>query len=181
MSIPATTRALLRRKAGVRLDIGCGHGKHPGFLGIDRRKTPSTDLVFDIERTPWPLPSNIATSAILSHIWEHVTPKAALDVMDELWRVMRHEGSLLIAGPYGMGYRYMQDPTHCNPVVEATWLYWDPGHNLYEVYRPKARLHIVSWEIVPVMGDRDFNAVLQVCKPTKTKPCTICAQRGIAQ
>lgn len=179
MRIPAQTLKLLQRKAGVRLDLGCGHGKHPGFVGMDRRPDSDADIVHDLEVTPWPLPSDCATTAILSHVWEHISPKVTLAVMDELWRVLRHEASVLIAAPYGMGYRYMQDPTHCNPSVEATWLYWEPAHLLYQVYRPTARFHLVSYEIVPVGGDRDFNAVLQVCKPRGKGTCAACAKWGV--
>ena len=58
----------------------------------------------------------------------------------------------------------MQDPTHCNPSTEVTWLYWDPTHPLYEVYRPTAQFKMVAWNVIPVGGDRDFSVVLEAIK-----------------
>jgi len=165
MSTPAAVKKLLARRAGVRIDVGCGFNKQgPEWIGIDRRKTPAVDIVHDIEVTPWPLPPNCATGVAMSHVWEHITPKRTLDVMDEIWRVCRHGASLFISAPYAMGPRYMQDPTHCNPSTEVTWLYWDPDHDLFNVYKPTARFKLVAYEVVPVGGDRDFAAVLQAVK-----------------
>lgn len=165
MRTSAKISALLKRKAGVRIDLGCGfHKQDENWIGVDRRKTPAVDIVHDLEVFPYPLPDSCATAIAMSHVWEHITPKHTLSVMDEMWRICRPKASVFISGPYGMGYRYMQDPTHCNPSVEATFLYWDPDHPLYQVYQTKARLKIVGWDIVPVGGDRDFSVVLQVIK-----------------
>lgn len=164
-TVPPRVQKLLKARAGVRLDIGCGFNRQgPDWIGLDRRKTPAVDIVHDIERTPWPLPDRCATAVAMSHVWEHITPKHTLDVMDEIWRVLRPHGSLFISGPYGAGSRYLQDPTHCNPSTEITWLYWDPDHPLYEVYRTVAQFKIVAFDIIPVGGDRDFSVVMEAIK-----------------
>lgn len=156
---------LLRAKQGVRLDLGCGEGKQAGFLGIDKRKTQHVDIVHDLERFPWPLPDNCASAVVISHFWEHLKPWLTFDFMAELHRVCQPGANVFISAPYAMGFRYVQDPTHCNPSNEATWCYWDDRHPLWEVYKPKAVFYVVSYEVVPVGGDKDFNAVLHVVKP----------------
>ncbi len=67
--------------------------------------------------------------------------------MDEIWRVLKPDGELLIAMPYPNSPGYLRDPTHCNERNEAVWSYFDPldpktgGHN-YKFYRPK------PWQIM---------------------------------
>lgn len=159
-------KALLRAKQGIRLDLGCGaHKQEGGFLGIDKRKTPAVDLVHDLERFPWPLPESCASLVVISHFWEHVKPWLTLDFMAELHRVCQPGAQVMISGPYAMGFRYCQDPTHCNPTNEATFAYFDPRHPLYEVYSSPATFHLLAFEVVPAGIDKDFNAILQAVKP----------------
>lgn len=134
---------------GVKIDMGCGREKQPGFFGIDLLPLPTADLVWDLEETPYPLPSDIASVILASHIVEHIDPHKGkfLDVMNEWWRIMKPDGKLMIATPYAGSFGYFQDPTHCNPCNEATWKYFDPrqheyGDNLYQFYEPK------PWRVV---------------------------------
>lgn len=65
---------LLKQHSGIRLDIGCGEHKQPGFVGIDVRELEGVDIVHDITKFPWPLPDNSATVAMCSHLVEHIPP-----------------------------------------------------------------------------------------------------------
>ena len=58
---------------GIKLDIGCGGNKQPGFVGLDVRKLPGVDIVQDIEKFPWPLPNESVSFAMASHVLEHIT------------------------------------------------------------------------------------------------------------
>lgn len=65
---------ILKEKAGIRLDIGCGENKMPGFVGIDYRPLDTVDIVHDVMRFPWPLPNECVTVAVASHLVEHLSP-----------------------------------------------------------------------------------------------------------
>jgi SAM-dependent methyltransferase len=161
----AATRRLLKQHQGIRLDVGCGDRKQKGYIGIDQRRVPGVDIVHDITKTPWPLPESCAMVVVLTHVWEHIHPTRTLDVMAEIHRVSRDDGIVMMSGPYGLGNRFVQDPTHCNPSNEATFMYWDKLHpsRLWEVYKPPV-LHLEAFEMVPANGDRDFEVALRVCK-----------------
>lgn len=164
--IPDHVRQLVKNHAGIQLDLGCGQNKAPGFVGMDIRAVDGVDLVHDLTVTPWPLPDDCVTLTRLSHVWEHIPPWRTLDVMAELHRVSKHDAIVMIAAPYGLGFRFVQDPTHCNPSNEATWAYWDPLHpsKLWQqVYRPPA-MHVEAYEVLPANGDRDFECAMRVCK-----------------
>jgi len=141
---PANVRALLADHAAVDLDIGCGANKQPGFIGMDIRPLPGVDIVHDVEVYPWPLPNDCVRRAVCSHLVEHINPHKGnfIKFMNEIWRVMKVGGELMIATPHGYSPGYLQDPTHCNPCNEWTWAYFDPAEKqtdgyLYNIYRPK--------------------------------------------
>jgi SAM-dependent methyltransferase len=70
----AEIEKLIKEKSGIRLDIGCGQNKQPGFVGIDYVQYGDVDIVWDIEVTPWPLPDECVLTAICSHTLEHINP-----------------------------------------------------------------------------------------------------------
>ena len=136
-------RSLLKDKAGIRLDLGCGADKQPGFVGIDRQPLPGVDIIHDLEVFPYPLPDECCLTIVGSHIVEHIKPWLMIDFMNELWRLMKPGGQLAFVHPYGVNDLYVQDPTHCNPCNAVTWHYFDPKHPYYEFYKPK------PWTIQP--------------------------------
>ena len=132
------------RTSGIRLDLGCGGNKQPGFVGLDKRPLPGVDVVQDLETFPWCLPDGCAELAVASHVVEHIDPAHGtfLRFMDEAWRVLEPGGKLMLSGPYAGSPGFWQDPTHCNGCTEVTWWYFDPlephsGGNLYRIYHPK--------------------------------------------
>jgi hypothetical protein len=164
--------ALLRDRGGIRLDIGCGQNKQTGFVGMDVRDIPGhTDIVWDFNVHPWPLPDGCVLQAIASHVLEHV-PGVALDngrtrfpfleFMDEVWRVLKIGGEFAIAAPHGNSFGFQQDPTHVNAMNEARWAYFDPLNEsgLWLIYRPKPwRITHLTWSpeanIEVVLAKRD--------------------------
>ena len=162
--IDPTIRQLIQREASVKLDLGCGPSKQEGAIGIDTRPLPGVDIVHNLEEFPWPLPSDCARAVVMSHFWEHLKPWLTLRFMEELHRVCVDGAAIFISGPYATEFRFVQDPTHCNPSNEATFDYWDNICDLWQVYRPPV-FHKEAWKVVAIGGwGRDFNAILRVCK-----------------
>jgi len=152
--LPKNIRELLKSKSGIKLDIGCGENKQgPDWIGIDVRKLPGVDIVWDLEKFPWPLPDESVVIAIASHVVEHIDPHGGtfLKFMDEVWRVLKPDCEFGIVTPYAGSPGYWQDPTHCNPCNENTWAYFDPleprfNGQLYKIYKPKPwRIKMNTW------------------------------------
>lgn len=142
---------------GIKLDIGCGFNKKgPDWVGIDMAEIPGVNIIHDLEKFPWPLPDECAKVAVASHIVEHINPAGGvfLKFMDEVWRVLKPDGELLISTPYAGSIGYFQDPTHVNPCNEFTWEYFDPlaPHGkqiLYRFYKPKPwKIKYCSWNVI---------------------------------
>lgn len=137
---------LLKKSGKVHLDIGCGANKNPGFIGIDMLPLPGVDIIHDLEDTPWPLPDESIDMATASHVLEHINPHKGvfIDVMNEIWRVLKPNAQFAFVVPHAESHGYAQDPTHCNMINETTMHYFDPdpeganiGQQLYAFYRPK--------------------------------------------
>lgn len=141
------------------LDVGCGHHKTTGCVGMDRRKIDGVDVVHDIEDLPWPFEKDLFDRVILSHVMEHITPKYQVEVMDEIWRITKVGGQVLLAMPYPGSTGHWQDPTHTKPWHQATPQYFDPDYPiLYDVYRPK------PWKIIDNLWRSDGNIEIRMEK-----------------
>jgi len=126
----------LLKRQGIRLDIGCGGAKQKNWVGMDIRRLPGVDIVHDAQKFPYPLKANSCFQILLSHLWEHIEPKHRVNLMNELWRIMKPEGQLLISVPYYLSFGACQDPTHYTCPNEATFTYFDPAYPLWGIYKP---------------------------------------------
>ena len=144
--IPKNIQKILEDNRGCRLDIGGGNNPNPGFINIDILPLPNVDIVWDLEETPWPLPDECVLTATASHVLEHINPHKGvfINVMNEIWRVLKPNGQFAFVVPHASSHGYQQDPTHCNMLNETTMHYFDPdpegrsmGAQLYNFYRPK--------------------------------------------
>ncbi|MHC4752908.1 MAG: class I SAM-dependent methyltransferase [Planctomycetota bacterium] len=154
MAVDKAVQALIKSKGGIQLDIGSGHNKQPGWVGMDIQAFEGVDIVHNFLEYPWPLPDECAIRAIASHVVEHVPPHnfGFINFMNEVWRVMKPDGQFAISMPYATSPGMYQDPTHCNFCNENTWLYFDPLEKksnglLYKFYQPKPwRLTELFWD-----------------------------------
>lgn len=164
--------AKTKKRAGILLDIGCGENKKgPTWVGMDKRPMKGVDIVHDLEVFPWPIKDESVLTTAASHILEHIKPWFTLDVFNEVWRITVPGGQFAISLPYGVGPKFVQDPTHCNPFNEITFLYFDPepygekGHAAWRQYKPRPwRIKDIYWQ------DNGFLEVLLEKRPLTDIP-----------
>jgi SAM-dependent methyltransferase len=119
------------------LDLGCGRRKTPGAFGIDIKVLPDVDLVHDLQAIPYPLPDNCADEVRLTHVIEHFTDP--LPILQEVWRLTRPGGRVLIRTPHYSGRYAWKDPTHRRAFSADSFHYF--GENDYSYYT-EARFHV---------------------------------------
>jgi SAM-dependent methyltransferase len=84
---------LLREKANVILDLGCGENKCPGTIGVDFRKMKGVDIVCDLAKYPWKeLPDKCADVIRTSHLLEHINPAPANPQLAGLIKLLLEKG-----------------------------------------------------------------------------------------
>lgn len=156
MKVSKDVRAALSKKKISFVDIGCGKNKvGKDWFGIDYRKLPGVDLMQDLEKFPWALPSESFNTAVANHVVEHIQPTHGIFIsfMNEVWRILKDDGEFMIGAPYATSLGMLRDPTHVNFINEETWSYFDPADDLYQgslyhIYSPLPwRIKINTWHI----------------------------------
>jgi len=58
------------------LDLGCGKTKHPGAVGLDIIRRSEVDVVWDMDKYPYPFPDNSFDWIIPNHSIEQIATPA---------------------------------------------------------------------------------------------------------
>ena len=82
----------------MKIDLGCGLNRRPGFIGIDQYPNKNVDIVADLDKEGIPLDSNTVDYVYSSHLLEHLFN---LDfVIREIYRVCKHNAIVEIHVPH---------------------------------------------------------------------------------
>lgn len=126
----------------MKIDLGCGYNKSPGYIGIDRFETPDTKIVCDFD-VHIPLEDNSVDYVMASHSLEHA--KDIMVTMEEIYRVCKHKAIVCIAAPYYSTSLNVANPYHKQVFNEHTARFFtnDPYSVIpqEEYYFP----HAIAW------------------------------------
>ena len=150
-------RELFKRAAGIKLDVGCGIFKQKGFVGIDMMDHDNVDIVHDIQIFSWPVPDNICSQILMSHLWEHIEPKYRFEVMDELWRICRYDGQLFICCPHAGSFLEAAHPAHYMCPNTGTFQFFDPDFHFWQACSYKKPL---PWKLI--RNDANVTGTIEV-------------------
>jgi hypothetical protein len=110
----------------MKLDLGCGRAKKPGFIGVDVTPDCDADIVHDLTVVPWPFADASVDEVWCAQFFEHLTGAQRIAFMEELYRIMKPGAQATIITPYWTSGRAMQDPTHqWPPLLESSYLYFN--------------------------------------------------------
>jgi len=104
----------------MKLDLGCGPKKKPGFIGVDQLPMAGVDVVCDLRITPWPWPDDSVDQVYCAHFVEHLTGTERIAFFNELHRVMKPGAEAEIITPDWSNPNAYGDPTHQWPPMS----YW---------------------------------------------------------
>jgi SAM-dependent methyltransferase len=98
----------------MKLNMGCGHNKIDGWVNVDMFEECAPDVLWDLERLPWPWPNDSVDGVLFFHSLEHLgqDTRKFLTMMQELYRVCRHGAEIQIAVPHPRHDDFIGDPTH---------------------------------------------------------------------
>ncbi len=116
----------------LKLNLGSGVKRIDGFLNVDHSAECNPDIVLDLETFPWAFNSDSVVHVVMNHSLEHVgqTPEKFLQIMQELYRVCRHDAVLDITVPNPFHDSFTADPTHVRPILPLTLALFDRQRNL---------------------------------------------------
>ena len=110
--------------AAIRLDIGCGKNKREGFIGVDRIKFDTVDVVCNVGTEKLPYGDSTVDEIHCSHFLEHLTQEERVHFLNEAWRVMRKDAKMSVITPHWASNRAYGDPTHKWPAVSEMFFYY---------------------------------------------------------
>jgi SAM-dependent methyltransferase len=93
----------------MQIDLGCGRHRTPGHIGVDRLPLKGVDVVADLE-APLPFRANSIDRIYSKSVMEHVGNFEA--AMEELHRVVRPDGEIIIRVPHFSSPLSFSDYTH---------------------------------------------------------------------
>jgi len=127
----------------LKLNLGSGPNKMPGFVSVDRIAFPGVDVVVDlVKKKPtvkylgeenkeqavsyvsWPWPDSSVSEVHCSHTLEHFDAMERVHFMNELFRVLKPGAKATVITPHWASCRAYGDPTHkWPPVSDFYWMY----------------------------------------------------------
>lgn len=116
----------------MRLNLGAGYRPIEGAVNIDRVQLPGIDMVWDLDRVPWPFDSETAEYIYARDIFEHVADAVAF--MKECHRILSVDCDLWIRTPNIelSPSDAFTDPTHRRFPTWRTFDYWIAGTRYFD-------------------------------------------------
>lgn len=81
----------------MRLNIGCGGRRVPGYTGVDAVQRPAADIIARADKIP--LPSDSVDEIMAIHLWEHFYRWECETVIAEWKRLLKVGGTLVLELP----------------------------------------------------------------------------------
>jgi SAM-dependent methyltransferase len=138
----------------LKLNLGCGHRKFPGFVNIDKYAAVAPDQVLDLEQVPYPFETDSVGEILLLHVLEHLgqRPESFIGIIKEIYRICRHDAIIKIAVPHWRHDDFFSDPTHVRPITPLLLSLFDRELNLQwqkqgSANSPLALIHAVNFKI----------------------------------
>jgi hypothetical protein len=105
----------------IKLNLGCGMNKRPGWVNVDRAAECAPDRIVDLEQFPWPFEDDVAEEALFHHSLEHLGAETDtyLGIFKELYRVCAAGAKVTIVAPHPRHDDFLGDPTHVRAVTPA--------------------------------------------------------------
>jgi SAM-dependent methyltransferase len=136
------------------LDIGCGHAKLPGAVGLDIAADTQADVVHDLNVFPWPFGDAQFDLVNCQDVLEHLDD--LVRVMEEIHRIAKPGAEIRIRVPHFTSVHAFTDLTHRHFFATQSFDYWSPTASLYPHYS-RARFavdacRLVLWKPYRVLG-----------------------------
>ncbi len=108
-----------------KLDIGCGPHKEDGFIGMDIYRYKGVDIVWNINKIPWPIEDDSFEYIQANQVIEHIHD--LFGFFKEIHRISENGAILHIETPHYSSRNSWADPTHvqhlsayfCRPFIDG--------------------------------------------------------------
>lgn len=100
----------------MKLNLGSGYKRYPGFLNVDHDPLTEPDFLADLEDLHLPIADSSVEYVIAHHVLEHVG-QGFFNLMKEIYRVCKNGAILDIRVPHHRSEIFYSDPSHVRPIT----------------------------------------------------------------
>lgn len=151
---------------GLRLNLGSGERRLPGYVNVDCVPLAGVDILADLNEPFAELPDNSVDAVYARHTLEHID--RLTDLLAEIHRVTRPGGQIEIIVPHFSNPYGYSDPTHVRFFGLYSFYYLSdtidqPRRKVPNFYTPtRFRVESVRFNLLKEsLGERLLRAVLQ--------------------
>lgn len=126
----------------MKINLGSGNSPQEGFVNIDINPSCNPDLVADISKS-LPFQDGSVDYVRAYDVLEHIPIGKTIGVIDEIWRVLKPNGTFEHFTPSTDGRGAFQDPTHASFWNINSWFYFT-GSAWGKAYGIKSRFVVES-------------------------------------
>lgn len=103
----------------MKLNLGSGSNNKDGFVNVDKFPQGNSDVVMDLEVTPWAFKDNEVDEILLNHTLEHLGKdvNTFFGIIKEMYRVCKHGARIEINVPHPRHDSFLNDPTHVRVIT----------------------------------------------------------------
>lgn len=106
----------------MKLNLGCGHQRKEGYIGVDLYPCPGADVLCDLTR-PLPFADSSVDEILLDNVIEHIPDIPAL--MRELIRIGKPDAGIFLITPHFTSLSSWRDPTHVHHLAYGSFNHFE--------------------------------------------------------
>lgn len=120
------------------MNLGCGYKKIKGFTNIDIRPDVKPDMICDLSKG-MPFESDSVDAVTAFDFLEHIPIGETVEMVTEIWRVLKDNGTFEHFTPSTDGRGAFQDPSHKSFWNINSWKYYcdDDPHRILNGIKAK--------------------------------------------
>jgi SAM-dependent methyltransferase len=134
------------------LNLGCGRKPVAGAVNVDATPEVGADVVCDLNRRPWPFPSDHFREVLAYDVVEHLDEVVA--VFEEIHRVCRDGATVRLTVPHYSSPEAFTDPTHRHFFAYTTFEYFTEASELSYYTRARFRLRTRNIIFMPTLVNK---------------------------
>lgn len=100
----------------MKINLGSGIKRFPGFFNIDSDPGCNPDLVMKIGVDNFPFDDNTVDEVLAHHVFEHIGD-GFFNFLKDLYRVCKHEAIIDVHVPHPRHDYFLGDLTHVRPIT----------------------------------------------------------------
>ncbi|RLA63500.1 MAG: hypothetical protein DRQ88_12320 [Epsilonproteobacteria bacterium] len=150
------------------LDVGCGERKKElgeiDVVGVDLLPLKGVDVVCDLSVFPWSFDDDAFDLVICDDVLEHF--EDVVGVMEEIHRITRNGGLVLVSVPHFTSDNYYTDITHRRPFTSRSFDFFDSRKSGVHRYYTDACFHVrkkvIGFSEILPSGNKHFPNIHKV-------------------